>query len=165
LPEDTAPVPFVKASERAENYRSSAYALLLIGILGIIALLLIAAGIISISIADNIKVISFITMLLLFLVFTFMGIKALKDAKKFAADSEKEDQLSADIRSWFLEQYTKEVLDEAADVCYTPDIPEEMKYFKRINYMKAAVIKQFGDLDASFLDKNTEDLYTEIYEH
>ncbi len=40
-----------------------------------------------------------------------------------------------------------------------------MKYFKRSETMKELINTRFGELEASYLEKNIEDLYTELYEH
>lgn len=163
--EEPTPASFIKASDKAENYRSSAFALLIVGVLGVIVMILIAAGVIPVYLAPNIRVLSFITMLFLFLVFIVMGCKSLADAKKYEKMSEEEEQTTNNLQSWFLGQYTKETLDGAAGISDTDKMEEEMKYFKRSETMKELINARFGEQEASFLEKNIEDLYTELYEH
>ena len=158
-------VPFVKASDKAENYRSSAFALLIVGVLGLIAMILIMTGVIPIYIAPNIRVLSLLTMTFLFGVFVVMGCKALVDAKNYEKLSEEEEQTTSDLHSWFLEQYTKEMLDEEAGVSDSDGMTEEMKYYMRTEVIRKVVDERFDGLAASFLEKNVEDLYTELYEH
>ncbi|MFT3984080.1 MAG: hypothetical protein QM697_09235 [Lachnospiraceae bacterium] len=165
LKEEKTGAPFVKASDKAANYRSSAFALLSVGFLGLIFMILIMIGVISISIAPNIRVLSFITMTFLFAVFVVMGCKALSDAKKYEERSKEEEQSMDDLRSWFLEQHTKELLDEKAGILEFDGATEEMKYYMRTEIMRKLISEKFGELEASFLENNIEDLYTELYEH
>ncbi len=163
--EEKTGAPFVKASDKAANYRSSAFALLSVGILGLIAMILIMIGVISISIAPNIRVLFFITMTFLFVVFVVMGFKALLDAKKYEERSKEEEQSADDLRSWFLEQHTKELLDEKAGIFESDGTTEEMKYYMRTEIMRKLISERFGELEVSFLENNIEELYTELYEH
>ncbi len=156
---------FVKASEKAENYRSSAYALLFAGVLGIIAIILILTGIIPVSLAPNIRMISFITMLVMFCIFIAIGIKSFVDSRKYASMASAEEQKTEDILKFFLGQYTRESLDTAAGLAQNNELAEEVRYFKRIEFMNQKLREQFGDIEPSFLEKTIDDLYTEIYEH
>ncbi len=162
---EAAETPFVKASDKAENYRSSAFALLIVGALGLISIILIVTGVIPINIAPNIRVLSFLTMTFLFGVFVVMGCKALVDAKNYEKLSKEEEQMTSDLHSWFLEQYTKERLDEEAGISDSDGMTEEMKYYMRTEVIRKAIEERFEGLPASFLEKNIEDLYTELYEH
>ena len=162
---EPAPAVFVKASDRAENYRSSAYALLAVGILGVIAIVLIALGVIPLNIASNIKVISFVTMMLLFVIFIVMGAKAFADAKKYEEMAVQEEEATAGMQTWFQESYTKQSLDEAAGISEGNELEEEVLYFKRSEFIRQKLTEQFGELEPSYLEKNVEDLYTELYEH
>lgn len=165
IKKDSAPVPYIKASDKAENYRSSAFALLIVGILGSIFMILVVVGVIPVYLAPNIRILTFITMMFLFLVFIVMGCKSLADVKKYENMAKEEEQKTSKLQSWFLEQYTKETLDAAASISDTEDLTEEMKYFKRSEMMKELINTEFGIQEASFLEKNIEDLYTELYEH
>ena len=40
-----------------------------------------------------------------------------------------------------------------------------MKYYMRTEVIRKAIEERFEGLPASFLEKNIEDLYTELYEH
>lgn len=162
---EPVPAVFVKASDKAENYRSSAYALLAVGILGVLAIILIAVGVIPLNIASNIKVISFITMMLLFVIFIVMGAKAFADAKKYEAMAKQEEEATEGMQTWFLGTYTKQSLDDAAGISEGSELAEEVLYFKRSAFIRQKLTEQFGELEPSYLEKNVEDLYTEIYEH
>lgn len=162
---EPAPAVFVKASDKAENYRSSAYALLAVGFVGVLAVILIAAGVIPLNIASNIKVISFITMMLMFVIFIVMGAKAFMDAKKYEEMAKQEEEATEGMQSWFLEAYKKQSLDAAAGISEDSELAEEVLYFKRSAFIRQQLTEQFGELEPSYLEKNVEDLYTELYEH
>jgi len=156
--------PFVKAAERAENYKSSAYSLLLVGGLGIVFLFLIVCGIIHISIAENIKSVGFIAMLLMFLIFIFIGIKSLIEAKTISALADDEDNLVADIKAYFKENINREIIDEKA---FGPDdlfIREEEKFFKREEIIRSLIIDKFGTIEESMLTNEVENMYNQVFE-
>jgi len=157
--------PFVKASDRAENYKSSAFALLLVGGLGLIFLFLSLLGVINLTVAENIKSIGFIVMLVMFVAFIIIGVKSLVEAKTIDALSDAEDALTDSITDYFKENFDAEKLDIEALSESDETLNEEMKYFKREETIRNLIILRFGDLDESFVDNETERIYTLIYEN
>lgn len=155
--------PYVKASERAENYKSSAYALLLVGSVGIIFLFLSLLGVIPIKIAENIRVVGFIAMLIMFLAFIIVGIKSLIEAKTINALSDTEDALTDSITDYFKENYSIDKIDEKALLSDNLNMSDEEKFFKREEVIRNLIITKFGDLESSYLDNETERIYDLIY--
>lgn len=156
--------PFVKASERAENYKSSAYSLLLVGGVGIVFLFLALTGIISIKIAENIRVVGFVAMLVMFLIFIFVGIKSLVEAKTIDAMASEEDNLSDSIMDYFKNNHNSESIDKVAFSEEDWNLREEMKFFKREEVIRKLIIDNFGNVDPSFLDNEIEKMYNMIFE-
>lgn len=153
---------YVEAHDKAENYKSSAYALLSCGIVGMVLIILIYFGIVPLNLAGSVKGIASVTLGLMFVIFIVMGFKSLTDSKKFAAMSDDEKKTTADIQSWFKMSYDKNAIDSKIDVA--DDATEEMKYFARCEQMRKIITDQFGALDPAYLEKNIEDLYQAIYE-
>lgn len=156
--------PFVKASDRAEEYKSSAYALLLVGILGIVFLVLCLAGIIKINIAENIRVVGFVAMLIMFLGFIYLGIKSFAEAKTIDALSSEEDALAEDIIEFFNINHTRDSIDAIAFTNGSELIPEEIKFFKREETIKNMIFNKFGEIDKAFVDNQAEIIYQKIFE-
>ncbi len=147
---------------KADDFKSSAYTLLIVGILGIAAIVLIELGIIPFHMVAPGKYITYGVMGALFLIFIVMGISSFGSAKKYASEAKKEDDLTAQIRSWVLENVTKEYIVQKSGV--PAGMPEEMKYFRYFAILKSAIAEEFGVLDASYLESLSEELYAEIFE-
>ena len=156
--------PFIKASDRAKEYKDSAYSLLLVGGLGIIFLILCLTNTIHINIAENIRVIFFVTMLVMFLIFIFVGVKNLVEAKTINALASDEENLSSDIRAYFTDNYDKESIDKLVFNEEDIDLRNELKFFKREEFIRNVILEKFGQLDQAFLDNEVEIVYNNIYE-
>lgn len=147
---------------KADDFKSSAYTLLIVGILGIVAIVLIELGVIPFRMVAPGKYITYGVMGALFLLFIVMGISSFGSAKKYANEAKKEDDLTSQIRSWVLENVTKEYIVQKSGV--PAGMPEEMKYFRYFAILKSAIAEEFGVLDASYLESLSEELYAEIFE-
>lgn len=155
---------YMKAKDKAENYKSSGFALTFVGGVGIIFMILFITGVIDFQMADNIRLISTIVFSLMFATFLYMGIKSFSDAKKQALISADEEETDSEIRDWFLFNYNAETIDEACSI--GPDErKDETSYFARNEYMKKAILDKYPDIDRAYLENLIEDLYTETYEH
>lgn len=155
--------PFVKASDRAENYKSSAYALLLVGILGIVFLILAYTGVISFALAPNINFLFYGVMGIMFLVFIIMGFKSFVAAKVIAAGSKDEEELTERIYSFFEDSYSTEKIDLIA-LNSELDLSEEEKFFPRSQAIRNIIIENFGELDEAYLTELTETAYSKLFE-
>lgn len=147
---------------KAEDYKSSAYTLLLVGVLGIVAFILMEVGVLPFQLAGSGKYITYGVMGILFVVFIVMGILSLKSSKKYMQEADVEENLTAKIKIWAKEHITAESIKER--VWFEEDTPDEMKYFKYFEGIKVAVTQEFGSLNASYLDALCEELYAEIFE-
>jgi len=155
--------PFVKASDRAENYKSSAFALLIVGGFGIVFLVLAYLGIIKIALAANINVMFYVVMGFMFVVFIVVGIKSLIAAREIQATSKDEEALTEQIYEYIRSSFSKESIDEIAirdEVALT----EEEKFFPRSNAMRRIITEKFGELDESYLTELVENSYAEMFE-
>lgn len=149
-------------SEKAEEFKSSGYMLMVMGILGITALVLMELHIIPIYLAAPGKYITYAVMGALFLIFVIMGISSFRSSKKYEIEAESEEELTEQIHNWVLEHVSKEEIVTLAEV--DADMPEEMKYFQYLEILKQKIEMEFGEVDASYLDSQCEELYGRIFD-
>lgn len=147
---------------KAEDFKSSAYTLLIVGILGIAALVLIELHIIPIYLVAPGKYITYGVMGALFLIFIVVGIRSFASAKKYAAEAIEEDDLTNQINQWCKDNLTKQMIIDKAAI--QTALPEEMKYFKYFDTLKKMITEQFGALDASYLEALAEEVYTRLFD-
>lgn len=146
---------------KAEDYKSSAYTLLLLGIIGIAALILMITGILPFRFSGSGKYITYGVMGVMFVVFIIMGISSLKSSKRYAREATDEEDLTGKIKAWAKEHITADAMKQR--VWFEEGTPEEMKYFQYFEAIKEAVTQEFGSLNASYMDALCEELYTEIF--
>lgn len=154
---------YQNSQTRAEENRSSAYMLLLIGGLGLVAIALIFTGIIPLSVNIMNRYMICGVMGGLFVLFVVMGAVSMKSSKILAQKAESENNLTSEIKKWCEENLTAEVVDEGLFELEDDD-SEESRYFKRIEKMKKQISHQFMNLDEGFLDSFTDDYYPHIFE-
>lgn len=147
---------------KAEDFKSSAYTLLIVGILGIAALVLIELHIIPIYLVAPGKYITYGVMGALFLIFIVVGIRSFASAKKYAEEAIEEDDLTDQINRWCKDNLTKQMIIDKAAI--QTELPEEMKYFKYFDTLKKMIAEQFGALDASYLEALAEEVYTRLFD-
>lgn len=153
---------FQAKKTKAEDYKSSGYILIAVGLIGLLAIVLMELHIFPIYLAAPSKYISYGVMGGLFLIFIISGIHSFISAKKYAAEAKAEDDLAENIRSWTKDNITKQVIVERANL--SDKMPDEMKYFKYMAILKTMITDEFGDLEASFLDSLSEEFYSELFD-
>ena len=84
---------YVSKETKKEDMRSTAYAFLSVGILGLLLLVLLWAGILTVQLADYMKVMLTVVMGAMFLVFLVVGIQSLRQYQSLKTQSEKEQDL------------------------------------------------------------------------
>lgn len=154
---------FVKASDRAENYRSSAFALLIVGGFGIVFLILAYLGIIKIALAANINILFYAVMGFMFIVFIVVGIKSLSAAKVIQSTSKDEEDLTNKIYEYMRTEFTKDSIDEMA-IKDEIVLSEEEKFFPRSIVMRNLINEKFGELDDAFMTELVENAYSEMFD-
>ncbi len=152
---------FVKAEDKAENFKSSAYALTIVGILGLVVMVLIMLGIIPLNFASNVKIIAYIVLDLMFVIFIVMGIHSMLSAKKYAGEANMENSKTAEILEWFAATYKADAIDRMTEGM---EGEEELKYFKRTEVMKRLILEQYPGLEEAYLEHLIDELYQGIFE-
>lgn len=151
---------YTKLSDKYEDVKSSAYTLLVVGIIGGITILLEAFGVFTIPISSQTKWLFYTVMGGIFIAFIISGIISMMHAKQLKIDAEKEDALIEKIISWFQENYTKETIDDAIDT----DIQEELLYFNRADFIKNVIMHEFEEADEALVESLIENIYSDLYE-
>lgn len=161
------------SAERAEDNKSSAWTLLSVGVIGIIALVLAMSGVLPLHFYGITKYMIYGVMLALFILFVVMGLVSLRNSKIFAKKAESESSLSDSIREWCMANLKADELDavlfktdedngEAAkDAVHLSD---EEKYFKRNEEIKRLISDKFINLDEGFLEDFVDHIYEDIFE-
>lgn len=147
---------------KAEDYKSSAHTLLLVGVIGLAALVMMWAGVLPFRFAGAGRYITYGGMSVLFVVFIVIGILSFGSSKRYAGEAADEEVLTDRIKAWAKEQITADSIKES--VWFEEGTPDEMKYFQYFEAIKTAVTQEFGNVDASYLDALCEELYADIFE-
>lgn len=149
---------YLNSSTRAEENRSSAWTLLLVGAVGMVFVILGIAGVLPIHVGNTYMFYG--VMSAVFILFLVMGVVSMKNAKIFARKAESENTLKDTMIQWYRENLTADLVDaEIEDVQNTSD---ELLYFKRVQKLKEKFNNQFMNLDQAFLEHFIDD---EVYEH
>jgi hypothetical protein len=146
---------------KAEDFKSSAYTLLLVGVIGIVALILINMGVLPIKFLNG-NIMTNIVMGALFIIFILIGISSFKSFKQYEREAVDEDDLTGRIKVWVTDNVTADCINE--NVYFDEDTPEEIKYFKYLEFLKSKITEEFGNINASYLDALCDELYSEIFE-
>lgn len=132
---------------RAQDNKSSAWVLTVIGIIGNICLVLGLLGIIPIKVGN--PYFFYGVLFALFIVFVVMGIVSFFNSKKFEIKAKSENSLVDSIIQWSEKNLTSELIDSSID---DAELSVEEIYFKRIEIIADHLNKQFVNLDPEFVD-------------
>ena len=100
-----------------------------------------------------------IVMGILFNVFLVGGIVSLRSSKKIQGQIAVEQDLTQRI----LEQYTS-IPAQEYDKNYSCSSDIGDLYYARTNYIKSLIEKDYGKLDASYLEEMIEQIYSSVFE-
>lgn len=162
--ESRKPKVYRSNAERAEEFKSSAWTLVLVGTAGLAAMVLIMLGVIPLHFAANVKYLSYGVMTVLFAAFIVIGIRSFDSAKKYAKAAGKETELTEEIHSWFMEEFGKEGTDSGLASDDGAEGSEAELYFRRIEKIRRKITSKYTELDEAYLNKIADDFFHEIYE-
>lgn len=148
------------SSERADENRSSAWVLLIVGALGLTAVVLGAAGVLPIRFGNSYMFYG--VMGAVFILFLVSGAMSMKSARIFAKKAESENSLKSTLQEWCRENLRGDQID--LEIGAGED-SAEILYFRRVTYIKERLNHQFVNLDQDFLDKFIDDcVYETVFE-
>lgn len=149
--------PYVNSAEQAEENRSSAWTLLIVGGLGLIVMILGIVGVLPFNLGN--PYMFYGVMSAVFILFIVMGAVSMKNAKIFAKKAESENSLRDSLLNWCEENLTAEKID--AQIENAGDMADEILYFRRYEMIKKMMNHQFMNLDQGFLEQLIDD---EVYD-
>lgn len=153
---------YVSNAEKAQENRTSAYTLLIVGCVGLIVIILFFFDLLPIHrLVINKYMISGV-MGVMFILFTILGYTSLRNAKVLAGEARKEDNLTLEIKKWCKGCIFPDYIDKELD--FQENTAEELKYFTRSEKIKDMIMEQFMNLDEDYLDHLVDEIYPEIFE-
>ena len=151
---------YVHLADKYEDVKSSAYTLLVVGTLGLVALIFEIAGMYTIPFNTNTKWLFYFVFGGILTACVIGGIISMMRATTLKIEAEKEDQMIKDILTWFSENVTPEEIDKNIDL----DVQEELLYFNRADYIKETIMHQFENADEPLVESLIEKIYSSYYE-
>ena len=148
-------------AQKAADCKDSGYTLTVIGGIGLLAVILSAAGVLPFQLRGSAAVLSYGVMGAMFLIFLVIGVRSIQSAGIFKKKALTESNVKEEIMNW-----SRENLDAGRVDASLPDgtFSEEENYFRRTAYMKEQIAQSFVNLEDGFLDNLIEELYAEIFE-
>lgn len=156
---------YVDKKYKADEYKTSAYTLFFVGILGIVFLVCMGLGILPFfQLGTSTKIMMYIVLGALFAVFLGFGVYSMKAYKKILAESLEEEGIIKKVEEYLNKTLTKEAIKASlTEKKIENESPEDM-YFEITAIIEAEMKKTFPDLEEALLAKLTEDHYTRLYE-
>lgn len=154
-------------AEKAEEYKSSAVALIAVGAIGLAALVLFWMGVLPFRMYGMGKIMFTGVMGFLFAVFLIMGIHSIKMYKTYVGVASKENTLIDDINAFLEENLRSEQVDLTLHISSEAAEDDEVQaqlYFTRIEFIKRQLFEAFPDLDMPLADKMADDWYSKQYD-
>ena len=148
---------YMNNGTRAEENRSSAWVLLVVGALGMLVMILGFSGILPFQVGN--PYMFYGVMSAVFILFIVMGVVSMRNAKIFEKKAESENSLVDTLLQWSKENLTAEKIDEG--IQNAADTPVEALYYKRFEVIRSQMNHQFMNLDQQMLENLID---TKIYE-
>ena len=157
MPDTQGGLTYMNSGAKAEENRSSAWVLLIVGALGILVMALGITGVLPFNIGN--PYMFYGVMSAVFILFIVMGVVSMRNAKLFEKKAESENSLVDTLLKWREENLTAEKID--AQIENAADTPEEALYYKRFEVIRSQMNHQFMNLDQQMLENLID---TKIYE-
>ena len=149
---------YINSGAKAEENRSSAWVLLVVGILGMLVMILGMTDVLPLNIGN--PYMFYGVMSAVFILFLVMGVVSMRNAKIFEKKAESENSLVDTLLAWSKENLTAEKID--SEIENASDTPAEALYYKRFEVIRSQMNHQFMNLDQQMLENLID---TKIYEH
>ena len=147
------------SADKAEDNRSSAAVLLIVGGVGLILAVLCALGVIPIFQYSANRYMTIGVMAAMFIIFIVMGIVSFKSARQYSGKAEREKELRSELTKWCTDNLKAGKIDEGLETS-----EEELLYFERTNRMKKVIRENFLNLDEGLLDHFVDEYYPALFE-
>ena len=151
---------YIKKADKYEDVKSSAWTMMIVGILGIIFDVLAFTEVIKIPFNPTTAWLFYGIMTLVFVSFVVAGIYSYFKAVKINEEAKIENQKIDEINAWANDNISKNVIDAGLDL----NESVEILYFSRAEKIKNLLMHEFEDVDEGLIDLLTENIYTKFYE-
>ncbi|MGN0318895.1 MAG: hypothetical protein ACI4E1_13265 [Lachnospira sp.] len=142
---------YENSEERYKDNLSTSITFLICGVVGLTILLLNDFGVFHfLEKSNSLFYLINAVLIITFGGFIIIGIVSFRTAKRLKSKVGKEKELLDEIIGWVKDNITEEDIENS----YNNDIPEEMKYFCRNDYLKNSILNNFPHL--------TEELASQI---
>ena len=148
---------YMNNGAKAEENRSSAWVLLIVGAIGMLVMILGITGVLPFNIGN--PYMFYGVMSAVFILFIVMGVVSMRNAKIFEKKAESENSLVDALVKWSEENLSAEKID--AQIENAADTPREALYYKRFEVIRSRMNHQFMNLDQQMLENLID---TKIYE-
>ncbi|MDL2300755.1 hypothetical protein LJC58_00175 [Lachnospiraceae bacterium OttesenSCG-928-D06] len=157
---------YMESAQRAEENRSSAWTLLIVGGIGLVVVVLGILGFLPFKMHETKQYLVYGIMSALFLLFIVMGFISMKNSKIFAKKAESENSLKVTLLRWCEENLKEDAINREIyeSTSNEEELTKEVLYFKRCELIKKKLVHQFINLDEGFLDHFVDEVYDNIFE-
>lgn len=149
------------SGEQADENRSSAWVLLILGSLGLLGVTLGIAGVLPLQFGN--PYLFYGVMSAVFILFLVAGIVSMQNAMVFEKRARSENSIRSTMLEWCKGNLQGEELD--GQIGAKDEVSEEILYFKRVECIKDKLNYQFVNLDQDFLEKFIDDCVYDMVFH
>lgn len=147
-------------SANEKEYRSSAWALLIVGGVGLIIVVLGITGVLPLHLGN--PYLFYGVTMAVFILFLVMGVLSMKSAVVFAKKAQAENTLLETVETWCRDNLKAAEVDAAVSEA-SEDEPE-IQYYRRVEYLRERINSQFLNLDQGLVDQFIDEkLYDMIF--
>ncbi len=154
---------YVDSESRAEDNLSSAWTLIIVGIIGCILLILVAVGVVPFPVNGPGKYLVYSVLAVFCLIFVVAGIVSFKKGKAYSVEATAEKSREQRIIDWCHENDIANKIDERLGADFG-DMPQEEVFFHRSALLKKTVFMAFQDMGYEFIDHVTDEIYDNLFE-
>jgi hypothetical protein len=150
---NAASTVYVKKADKYEDLHSTAVCFTVLGIIGFVFCFLNLIGVLSIY-RD---VMQLVPMLIIFAIFTAVGISSYVRSKEVKGQISEEESLTKELTDWMEETVTKEFLDKISD----PSVSEEANFLQQAERIKGMIYDEFeiDETSDSYLDTLIDEFF------
>ena len=156
---------YVDEQKRYEDTKATGQCFTAVGAIGLIAIVLLDTGVISLAALDSVnKLMISIVMGLVFLIFFIIGIKSFMELKDISKKMDRNNSLEKEIMEYVTVTHRDELMALAsASSDEKSDVNSGDLYYKRAELITSVITEKYSLLEESFLDHMVEEIYSKIY--
>lgn len=164
------PETYESKRQKAEDNKSSGFALLLVGVVGMAADVLLFLDMLPIKFSGTSKYLICGVMSVMFIIFIASGIMALSAQKKLLALADQEDELISRVKEFLDSSVSAKTVDarlggevSEAGSDEEGDGAAPQIYFRRMEVIRRELTTAFPELESSLMEKLADEHYTGLF--